>query len=139
MTTYSAYLFEQAGTTSISDLIEGTNIAHSTMSRYLSGERKIPIQAVAAMSQKYDLPLLDNMVAAGFITEHQARRERRRYNLTEMSDQDLAAEFLRRMEAATSSQLAQQMDEPLRLSDYRPTLNERQDAAKPMTEDVPEE
>lgn len=139
MTTYSEYIFAQAGTTAISDLIEGTDIAHSTMSRYLSGGRKMPIQVVVTMSHKYDLPLLDAMVAAEFITDRQAARERRRYNLTEMSDQDLAAEFLRRMEAAADSQLAHQMDEPLRLSDYRPTVSERRDAAKPMTEDVPED
>lgn len=112
MTQYSDYLYKAAGTTQITDLIHGTGINHSTMSRYLSGERRMPISVVVAMSEKYNLPLLDGMLAAEYITPEHADRERARYGLT-MSDQDLAAEFLRRLEAARDGQLQQFADQPV--------------------------
>lgn len=128
MTRYSTYLYKAAGTRQISDLIQGTEINHSTMSRYLSGERKLPVAVVVAMSEKYDVALLDGMVAAEYITEAQAQRERERYAIGTMSDQDLAAEVLRRLDAARDAQVAavleQPIDEPLpedvpKLSDRR--------------------
>ena len=113
MTNYSDYLYKAAGTRTISDLIEGTGINHSTMSRYLSGERKMPVSVVVLMSEKYQIPLLDGMVAAEYITEEHADRERGRYGLATMSDQDLAAEVLRRLEAASSVELAEEMEKPI--------------------------
>src|SRR5699024_11387791 len=125
-------------------LIQDTDIAHSTMSRYLNGARSMPVSVVVTMSNKYGIPLLDGMVAAEYLSEEQATTERNRYGLATMTDQDLAAEVLRRLEAATDSQLAQDMEERpnvTKLSDHRPTVEDRPTfrAAKEHTEDVPED
>lgn len=138
-TQYARYLYRTTGTDNITELIHGTRITHSSMSRYLSGERKLPIAAVVAMSDKYNLSLLDSMVAAGFITETQLEKELRRRNIAELTDQELAAEVLRRLEAAASSQLATEMDEPVSLSLRRGNMRSvTKQAAKGMSEDVPE-
>lgn len=139
MTQYSDYLYKAAGTTQITDLIHGTGINHSTMSRYLSGERRMPISVVVAMSEKYHLPLLDGMLAAQFITPEHADRERARYGLT-MSDQDLAAEFLRRLEGAHHDQLkqfaAQPVGTPLEASNVSDlSVRRRRVTAEDVTED----
>lgn len=98
MDTFKNYLFKQAGTSVVTELVRNTDVAYPAMNRYLNNERKMPATVVVAMSEKYGFPLLDGLVAAGFITNQHALEEKRRYGLETMSDQDLASEILRRLE-----------------------------------------
>lgn len=139
-TPYARYLYTETGTQTITELIHDTDITHSSMSRYLSGERKLPISVVAAMCDKYGISLLDSMVAAQFITKLQAARELRRHDVQRITDQELAAEVLRRLEKASHAELDAEMRKPAfpdrsQVTVKKPAL----DAAKTQTEDVPED
>lgn len=105
MEKFLPFLKEHAGTSVVSELIDGLELNSSTMSRYLNGERKMPVSVVIALADKYDFPLLDGMVAAEFLTNEQANHEKERYGLITTSDKDLAGEVLRRLEAVSASLL----------------------------------
>lgn len=110
MENFLPFLQKHAGTTVVSELIKGLDLNNSTMSRYLNGERKMPVSVVIDLAEKYRFSILDGMVAAGFITEGQAEAEKSRYGLTTTSDKDLTNEVLRRLEAISPALLGEEED-----------------------------
>lgn len=99
------YTQRVAGTDNMSRIAKETGLTQTNVSRQITtSARSLTFDTVAAVARTYRRPLLEALVAADFISQAEADAELEHGGLRTCTDQELADEFLRRMDAATESE-----------------------------------
>lgn len=137
----SDYLAAQTGLNQ-SQLAQRAGMQKSKLSRQLSGESTLTMETLRDVARGAGLDMLEVFAAAGFITRTEEQALRAAGNIARATDEDLAAEVLRRMQAGSEV-----MDRPItdaqivELSERRPSVTSTpmHVAAKDTTPDVPED
>ncbi|MGO7983390.1 hypothetical protein ACC691_36680, partial [Rhizobium johnstonii] len=81
---------------------ERIGMVHTTLRKQLIGD-DTPASTVVALCRAYGVPLAPAFIAAGFITEQEARAFSGPMNLSTITDLELSKEMLRRVVAGTAS------------------------------------
>lgn len=91
-----------------------TGVPASTLTRQV--DTSLKIEVVVAICEYFKAPLLPAMVAAGFITEEQAKAAASTPDLSQFSDEALSAEITRRL---TQDPVNPVFEEPIDLNAHR--------------------
>lgn len=108
---------------SIRQLAERAGMDHTKLARQLRGSSALTMETLRDVARGTGLDMLDLFQRAGLITPEEVAEFREGFDVTRLTDKQLAAEVLRRMDRG-SEVLEQPIDEPLpedvpKLSDRR--------------------
>ena len=100
---------------SIRQIAERAGMDHTKLARQLRGASTLTMETLRDISRGTGLDMLDLFTRADLITPEEAADIRAGFDVTRLTDQQLAAEVLRRMERGSET-LEQPISEPLEAS-----------------------
>ena len=95
------YVSSIAGDDSPSTIAKKINAYPSTVTRW--GKTQPSPEAVVAFARAYSRPVIEAILAAGWITEEEARLRTRKSNASDLNNQELINELQRRLALATET------------------------------------
>src|SRR5699024_1930771 len=110
---------------SIRQLADRAGMDHTKLARQLRGTSPLTMETLRDVARATNLDMLDLFQRAELMTSDEVAEIRQGFDITRLTDRELAAEMLRRMEGG-SAILDQPIGQPLppdvpNLSDRRPT------------------
>ncbi|WP_434315881.1 hypothetical protein [Leifsonia sp. P73] len=97
-----SHVRQATGGKSVRAIATELDMTHTTLGAHLKAD--VPdIGTVLRVARHYDMPLLPVFVAAGYITEEEARQIAGPFRLEDVSDLELSKEMLRRVVAGSAS------------------------------------
>lgn len=91
------YLTRISGGDQQKDIATAARVSGPTVSRWMAGDQGVDPATAAAVARHYGRPVLEAFVAAGYLTEKEARGRFVSPDITQLSDDELLAEVRRRM------------------------------------------
>lgn len=99
---FATYVLQSTGRKSVRAIAEDIGMTHTTVGSHLKAE--VPnVETVLKVVRHYELALVPTFVAAGYITEEEARQFSGPFRIEDISDLELSKEMLRRVAAGTAS------------------------------------
>jgi hypothetical protein len=95
--TLTEYFLRASGARSIRAVARAIDMDQSTLRRQLTGTNALPVETVVAICRAFRIPLADAFVAAGYITEEEAKTIGSDRSLAAATDRELTAEMVRRL------------------------------------------
>lgn len=97
------YFIAKTGEKSLRAMAEKSGLDSSVITRQLNGASGLKVETVVAICRAYHLDMAEVFVAVGFITEDEARRFNRAFDLAAVTELELSKEMLRRVAAGTAT------------------------------------
>ena len=101
MTTAEDWLAEVAPGVSENEVARRVGLVQSTLSRQLRADA-VPPENVVAIAREYGASPVSGLVAIGLIAEDEVRRAAGMVGIEDVTDEDLVAEVLRRIQTASA-------------------------------------
>lgn len=101
------YVRQAVGGKSIRAIAAELGMTHTTLGAHLKAEVP-PIETVLRVARYYGLSLVPVFLAAGYITEDEARQFAGPFRIEDISDLELSKEMLRRVAAGSASDVITQ-------------------------------